>query len=85
MGKLTLKPEQDGLGYFYGTYVTDSGHTIRVDVLPPKSHPRPPFVMVSDGMHATDWLVFADGKEVARVATRDDLAALDIGKLLPPE
>jgi len=40
MGKLTLKPEQDGLGYFYGVFQADGG-TIRVDVLPPKSHPRP--------------------------------------------
>ena len=83
MGTLTLKPEQDGLGYFYGTYGTDDGDSIRVDVLPPKSYPRPMFVAASDAQHDTLWIVYADGEEVARVASRDDVTTLDIGKLLP--
>lgn len=73
MGTLTLRPEQDGMGYFYGEYITDDGDRIRVDVLPPRSHPRPHFVLSTDGMHETDWIVFADGEEIARVAQRADI------------
>ena len=61
MGKLTLKSEQDGMGFFYGRYHADDDTVVRVDVLPPKSHPRPHFAVSSDGMHDTDWIVFADG------------------------
>jgi hypothetical protein len=67
MGSLTLKPEQDGMGYFYGQYVTADGEPVRVDVLPPLSHPRPSFVVSTEGRHETDWIIFADGEEVGRV------------------
>ena len=70
MGTLTLKPEQDGMGYFYGQYITDDGEHVRVDVLPPKSHPKPDFLVTTEGMHETDWIIFADGEEVARVPAR---------------
>ena len=86
MGTLTLKPEQDGMGYFYGEYTTDDGRRCRVDVLPPRSHPRPYFVMDNTRMHATDWIVYADGEEVARVLRREDIAtALAAGMIPPPE
>lgn len=86
MGKLSLKPEQDGMGYFYGQYTTDTGQVIRVDVLPPASHPRPRFVMASpQGQHATDWIVYANGQEIARVARRADLDGLDVQRLLPAD
>lgn len=73
MGTLTLKPEQDGMGYFYGEWVADDGTRVRVDVLPPLSHPIPYFVATTDGMHETDWIIFANGDEVARVRDRSAL------------
>lgn len=82
MGTLTLKPEQDGSGFYYGQYRTDDGDIIRVDVLPPKSHPRPYFVMTNETMHDTDWIIYANGEEVARVTRREDVDTLDITKLL---
>ena len=82
MAKLTLKPEQDGSGYFYGQFIGDDDSVVRVDVLPPRSHPRPYFVMHNDHMHDTDWIVFADGEEIARVKQREDIDTLDIVKLL---
>lgn len=76
MGTLNLRPEQDGMGYFYGEYVADDGARVRVDVLPPRSHQRPSFVMHSPaGQHEVDWIVYADGVEIARVRERGDLAA----------
>lgn len=84
MGKLSLKPEQDGMGYFYGKYTTDTGEVLRVDVLPPRSHPKPHYVTAfPEGQHDTDWIVYANGQEIARVARRDDLDGLDVQRLLP--
>jgi hypothetical protein len=85
MAKLTLKPEQDGTGYFYGHYVADDGTHVRVDVLPPKTYPRPYFVMDNSAMHDTEWLIYANGDEIARVSRREDIDALDITALLPAE
>ena len=85
MATLTLNPMQDGTGYYYGRYLADDGTSVRVDVLPPKSHPRPYFVTPPATQADTDWIVFADGQEIARVARRDDVDTLDIGKLLPKD
>ena len=83
MGKLILKPEQDGMGYFYGTYAGDDGSAVRVDVLPPHSHPRPVFVMNTPAeQHPTQWIVYANGQEIARVERREDLDTLDVTRLL---
>ena len=73
MGTLNLKPEQDGMGYFYGEWIGNDGQRIRVDVLPPLSHPIPYFVATTDGMHETDWIVYANGEEIARVQARDTI------------
>lgn len=79
MGTLILKPEQDGLGFFYGQYVTDDGEHFGVDVLPPKSHPKPYFVSTQEGMDETDWIIHVDGAEVARVGQLDAAeAALNV-------
>ena len=83
MGKLMLKPEQDGMGYFYGTYEGDDGEHVRVDVLPPKSFPRPLFAMGRPAeQDDTAWIVYANGHELARVTRREDVDALDVVKLL---
>ncbi|MEZ5844832.1 MAG: hypothetical protein R3D27_14005 [Hyphomicrobiaceae bacterium] len=76
MGRLTLNPEQDGLGYFYGAWIDDDGSRVRVDVLPPRSHPRPFFVSddAAQHMHECDWIVYVDGEEFARAQSRDGLA-----------
>lgn len=72
MAKLDLKPEQDGLGYFYGSYVAGDGTRHRVDILPPKSEPCPDFVMSTEHMHETDWIILVDGEEIGRVRKRDE-------------
>lgn len=72
---LNLKPEPDGMGYIYGIYTASDGTTSRVDILPPASEPKPCFVIGDERRHATDWIVFVDGEEIARVATRTDIAA----------
>lgn len=79
--RLELKPEQDGMGYFYGTLDVGADHVYRVDVLPPLSEPRPYFVMTSERMHPTDWIIYLDGEEIARVAARADIEAAVIRRL----
>lgn len=71
--KLTISAEQDGMGYFYGTFDAGGEHVYRVDILPPASEPRPYFVLGNERMHPTEWIIFLDGEEVARVCRRDDI------------
>ena len=73
--RLALKPDQDGMGYFYGTLDVGDDHVYRVDILPPLSEPRPLFVMANERMHATDWIIYVDGEEIARVANPGDIDA----------
>lgn len=84
MGKLSLKSEQDGMGYYYGDYTTDDDRRCRVDVLPPRSHPRPCFVMDNSAAHDTEWIVYADGEEIARVLRREDIETALACKVVPP-
>jgi hypothetical protein len=85
MGRLDLKPEQDGLGYFYGEWNGDDGRRVRVDVLPPRSSPRPHFVSweAAQLMHACNWIVFVDGEEFVRVKSRDAIESALDQRLLP--
>ena len=70
--RIAFKPEQDGMGYFYGTLERGDEHH-RIDLLPPKSEPKPFFVMSTEHMHDTDWIVYVDGEEIARVRHRHDI------------
>jgi hypothetical protein len=79
--RLRLSSEPDGSGYFYGSYDAGGDHVYRVDVLPPLSEPRPFFVMANDHAHATDWIVYVDGEEIARVRHRDDIATAVAARL----
>lgn len=71
--RLELKPEQDGMGYYYGTLDVGEDHVYRVDVLPPSSEPRPHFVIANERMHPTDWIIYLDGEEIARVRKLEDV------------
>ena len=72
---LVLKPEPDGFGFLYGTITAPNGVTIRVDIMPPLPHWRGDIKLNGEGApHPTDWVVFWDGEEVARVTARDDIA-----------
>lgn len=83
MGKLALKPQQDGLGYYYGEYETNDGKKLRIDLQPPQTHPNPYFVnRPAEEFDPVDWIVYVGGVEVARVRERDDVYQLDILKLI---
>ena len=73
---LTLKPEPDGFRYLYGDYIAETGERYRVDVMPPKSHWRGDILLTDNPPHATDWVVYCNGQELARVRERADLDQL---------
>ena len=71
--RLQLKPEPDGYGYLYGQVLAPDGGVYRVDIMPPVPHWRGDTKLGPDLPHPTDWIVFVDGDEIARVARREDL------------
>lgn len=72
--KLSLKSEPDGFGFIYGTLSDGGEHTWRVDIMPPLPCWRGDMKMQgSFAPHATDWVVYLDGDEIARVQRREDL------------
>lgn len=71
--RLELKPMPDGFGYLYGQVFTPDGNAIRVDILPPVAEWRGDIKPGPDTPHPTDWIVYANGDEIARVTRREDL------------
>jgi hypothetical protein len=73
---LKLKPEPDGLGFIYGTADVGDGYLYRVNIMPPLPYWRGDIKMDGEfAPHATDWVVYLDGEEIARVRAREDLEA----------
>jgi hypothetical protein len=82
MATFALKPMPDGFGYIYGIHTADDGTTTRVDILPPLSDWRGD---IKPGqIDPVQWILYADGVEIARVSRRDDIATAVAGKLPAP-
>jgi len=79
---LKLNERPDGYGFLYGT-LRDGELSHNINVLPPASEWRGDFVLPGYEPHATDWIVYVDGEEYARVRRREDLANIS-GRLLAP-
>ena len=71
--RLDLKPEPDGYGYIYGQlYVGDMRYY--VNIMPPIREWRGQIKLEGDSTpHTTDWVIFVNGEEFARVRKRDDI------------
>ena len=65
-GKLHLKTRPDGYGYIYGVWVRGE-ETVRVDIMPPRAHWDGDVMLPDRAPHARDWVVYANGEEIARV------------------
>ena len=72
---LKLNERPDGYGFLYGT-LTHGEQSHNVNVLPPKPEWRGDVVLPGYEPHATDWIVFLDGTEYARVRRRQDLDSI---------
>ena len=71
--RLVLKGAPDGFGYLYGQLIAADGTITRVDILPPASEWRGDMKPSNGLPHLTDWIVYADGEEIARVSRRENL------------
>lgn len=60
-------PQPDGFGFIYGTVHDEAGNTWRVNIMPPKAHWRGDLPLTGFEPHETDWVIYIDGAEVARV------------------
>ena len=75
-----LKPEPDGMGYLYGRLLLPNGDSRRLDVLPPRPFWRGQ--AAPDGIHPTQWIIYVDGEEIARVERREQISELAFDRLL---
>ena len=78
---LKLSPNPDGYGFHYGTVDVD-GEVLRVNVLPPIALWKGDMKLPKYQPHETDWIVFVNGEEIARVRRREDLGELVHQRLL---
>lgn len=80
--RLNLNRVPDGYGFLYGTAITPEGEVFQVNILPPVSHWRGDQKLERYTPHETDWVVYVDGEEVARVRSREDLET-ELATILP--
>lgn len=81
-GKLHLKTRPDGYGYIYGVW-QDGEHSIRVDIMPPRAHWVGDMMLPDRPPHQTDWVVYADGEEIARVQAENVMGLEGALRALP--
>ena len=71
--RVNLNPSPDAYGFRYGTAEMPDGETYRLNIMPPKGHWQGDAELAGYEPHDTDWGVYVDGDEVARVRSREDL------------
>ena len=72
--KLDLNPVPDAYGFIYGQAHRDTDYH-NVNVLPPKHRWQGQFKLDGYEPHETDWILYVDGEEVARVQERASVEA----------
>jgi hypothetical protein len=73
---LDINPAPDAYGFRYGSFTGSDGKTISVSILPPKAHWSGDKVLSGYEPHATDWIVYANSREIFRVAQLEDVGAV---------
>ena len=72
--KLDLNPVPISYGFIYGQAHRDTGYH-NVNVLPPKNRWYGQMKLDGYEPHETDWILYVDGEEVARVKERGSVEA----------
>jgi hypothetical protein len=71
--EVNLKSMPDGFGSIYGDAVDAQGESRRVNIMPPLRYWRGDIKLDTQGPHATQWVLYVDGDEVARTESRSDV------------
>ena len=67
---LLLDTSPDTYGWLFGRWIAPDGERVSVLVMPPLDHWNGSAVLDGNEPHPTDWVVFVEGQEVARVDKR---------------
>ena len=78
--QVDLKPMPDAHGFLYGEAVVGDT-SYRVNIMPPIAEWRGDAKLEGHVPHDTDWIIYIDGEEMARVQCYQDLAPF-VRKLL---
>jgi hypothetical protein len=70
-----LKPMPDGFGFIYGDGVDACGQSRRVNIMPPVPYWRGDIKLDKNGPHATEWVLYVDGDEIARALSLTEVDA----------
>lgn len=76
-----LAPEPDGYGFIYGKVWDEQGAIHDVNILPPASEWRGQTMLKGFEPHVSDWILYLDGEEVARVSSGLQLERLVVEHL----
>ena len=79
--RIELNDTPDGFGFLYGKLICGEDER-RLDVLPPQDHWRGDMALSGYEPHGNDWVVDADGEEIARVANREDFNSREVVEML---
>ena len=71
--EINLKAMPDGFGFIYGEGVDARGETRRINIMPPLPYWRGDIKLDTNEPHASDWVLYVDGDEVARALSRAEL------------
>ena len=70
---INLKAMPDGFGFIYGDGIDARGDSRRINIMPRLPYWRGDIKLDTNGPHATDWVLYVDGDEVARALSRAEL------------
>jgi hypothetical protein len=76
-----LSREPDGYGFIYVKVWDEQGAIHEVNILPPKSEWRGQTMLKGFEPHSSDWILYLDGEEVARVRDGAELERTVFGYL----
>ncbi len=80
-----LNPEPDGYGFVYGKVWDAQGEIHDVNILPTVPLWRGQTMLKGFEPDASDWVLYLDGEEIARVSSGAELERLVVAHLPAPE
>ncbi|MGD9670778.1 MAG: hypothetical protein AB7U75_17320 [Hyphomicrobiaceae bacterium] len=72
--EIDLKARPDGYGFEYGV-ARRGGRILNINVMPPQAHWDGDFELEGYEPHPTDWVLYIEGEEVARLQERAGIEA----------